>query len=411
MSRVLKGVSIAVLGNIINAALNVLFIMILIRKQGLASYGDYGWYLALISSLLVLCRPNVWQALASKCSVLNEGPVLRYEISCYFCMDIAFSAICILICLVVFLFLSASLHAFLIVPYLLFYNNGFAVGYLRAANGFHYYALVQVLSGVVKIIGVMVYPEMEAFELLCVTLFVDGLVWMFLYLGVCFVAGLPKRKFRRTRVVKVFSGRLGFVLGTQLSAILDLPVAHFDRVVAGLFLSSEILGVYVLLRRIGTLFAVAVEPVSYVLLPEFSKALKGREVGILQSYALKMVYFITLFCGLSILVCFLGFDFFDQFLLEGKLDGYKNITILLILVQGFGLMFSWLHPFMVSAGMLRENNAIILCANLSYLILLAILSFFWSIWGAIFSLLLQYLIVVSFKYYYFYKFKAGVGCE
>ncbi|MEG1325441.1 MAG: hypothetical protein RSD99_11160, partial [Janthinobacterium sp.] len=61
-------------------------------------------------------------------------------------------------------------------------------------------------------------------------------------------------------------------------AIADLPVAHVDKILVGLALSSEALGIYNILKRLYSIINMATAPVYMNSIPEFAKKVNCDDV-------------------------------------------------------------------------------------------------------------------------------------
>lgn len=406
MLGLIKSAIFAIGGNAVNAILNVVFIVICIASYGLEFFGAYGWHLAAIMTSMILSKPNVWQGFVKHYVVESDELGRRSVLIDYFIIDLIFSLLSSGFCVFVLFFLTDSFYVFLLIPYIAFYNNGFSIGFLRCNDCFGYYALAQSISASLKVLLVIVFHPESAVEFVCVVLLFDGAVWLILYSFVIMYSSLNLRAVffnqkHSSIIYLIRSQRLKFVLGTYLTAMFDLPVAHLDRVIVGLFLSPAGLGIYILLRRFGVLFSVIVEPISYVLFPEFSRYLKNGRDGLKSAILLARYQSCFVFAVgcMSFLTMLFFFETIDEFVFDAQLGSNRGVLLLMIFIQTAGLMFTWMNPIIVAAGMLKKNNFVVLSSNIIYLFMLFILSYFWGLVGAILALGFQYISTTLMKWY------------
>jgi O-antigen/teichoic acid export membrane protein len=402
LSRIIKDTTTVISGNMSNAALNMAFVFVFVSQYGVDVFGQFGFYQAAILSTVIFLKPNVWQAFVKFYSTDKHTD---FNKEFFFKGDFFAAIFSSVVALIISYLLIDTYLVILLIPYLLFYNNGFTIGYLRSTQKFHWYAFAQILSAFFKLLIVLTIPLIELNDYFCYIFFIDGFVWGVLYAVVLIKSklllllrnGKSDQFFKNKKLIKE---RVKFVFGTHLSTILDLPVAHFDKLIVGVFLSPSSLGIYIILRRLGALFSILAESFSYVFFSEFSKnAIKGLE-GLKET--LKLVKYQVIFTVL-IGTCAVGFisgffNFINSKFFDNKLDGMLDLIILTILIQTLGLMFNWLNPLVIAHGLLKRNNQIIFFSNSIYVLLLGLLSLNYGLFGAVLALGGQFLMVAILKF-------------
>lgn len=402
LSRIIKDAATVISGNISNAALNMAFVFVFVSKYGIDVFGQFGFYQAAILSTVIFLKPNVWQAFVKFYSTEKNTD---FNKEFFFKGDFFAAIFSSVVTLIISYLLIDTYLVILLIPYLLFYNNGFTIGYLRSTQKFHWYAFAQILSAFLKLLILLTIPLIDLNEYFCYIFFIDGFVWGILYAVVLIKSqlilllrnGKNSQLFKNKNLIKE---RVKFVLGTHLNTVFDLPVAHFDKLIVGFFLSPSSLGVYIILRRLGVLFSIIAESLSYVLFSEFSKnAIKGLE-GLKHTLSLAkyQVIFTVLIGTCSVVSILVFFDFINSYFFGGRLEGVLDLIILTVLIQTFGLMFNWLNPLIITYGLLKRNNQIIFLSNSIYILFLALLSINYGVFGAVLALGIQFLMVITLKF-------------
>lgn len=391
-----KNIFYAVFGNTTAAIISLFFVIFYVNVNGIESFGVYSFYQTILMVTLVGFKPNVWQAFISFINKDNLNVSQRDSLRViFFTLDLFYGVVACGFSFLLLSFFVPEFNFIYFIPFYLFALNGFLVGYLRSEDKFHIYAFYQVLSSLVKLLILIIFPGLDPVELINKIFLCDGILWLLFYLyGLFPIWDKIKKMNLFSLPFYKFVEIIRFSLGTHLTALIDLPVAHLDKLVVGSLLSDSLLGVYTLLKRIALIFSVVIEPISQVLLPLFVSNSKDKNKVI---YAhMTMVLFIG---SIGLCFTFFSFDYFNATFLNNVLENHFQDVIFIISIQVLALLFTWIHPLIIALGLIGLNNKVTFVANAAYIMFLALLTDYYGMTGAVLALAIQYFIVIVFKFF------------
>ncbi|MYM88087.1 oligosaccharide flippase family protein [Rugamonas sp. FT82W] len=183
---------------------------------------------------------------------------------------------------------------------------------------------------------------------------------------------------------------------STMLAVADLPVSYIDKVLVGVALSPEALGIYNILKRLYAIVSMATSPVYTNSIPEFSHKLNvGDREGAFALWrkTIMVLLPISSFIGLAAFVCR---PLWVPIIYRG-LDHYALELFLMMLTAVVGGSFITTHAFYWALGKRRQTSVVTVCSNLLYIGELLVLSHFFGITGAISAFLLHVSLVVVVK--------------
>ncbi|OFA03348.1 polysaccharide biosynthesis protein [Duganella sp. HH101] len=192
---------------------------------------------------------------------------------------------------------------------------------------------------------------------------------------------------------------------STLLAVADLPVAYIDKVLVGVALSPEALGVYNILKRLYAIISMATSPVYTNSIPEFSHKLNvGDRAGAFALWR-KTILILLPVATLIGLTAFLCRPIWVPIIYRG-LAQYDLELFIMMLTAVIGGSFITTHAFYWALGKKRETSVVTVCSNLLYMVELLVLSHYFGITGAISAFLLHVSLVVVIKVILVLKEKA-----
>nr|WP_043479929.1 hypothetical protein [Janthinobacterium sp. HH01] len=192
---------------------------------------------------------------------------------------------------------------------------------------------------------------------------------------------------------------------STLLAVADLPVAYIDKVLVGVALSPEALGVYNILKRLYAIISMATAPVYTNSIPEFSHKLNvGDRAGAFALWR-KTILILLPVATLIGLTAFLCRPIWVPIIYRG-LAQYDLELFIMMLTAVIGGSFITTHAFYWALGKKKETSVVTVCSNLLYMAELLLLSHYFGITGAISAFLLHVSLVVVIKVILVLKEKA-----
>ena len=189
-------------------------------------------------------------------------------------------------------------------------------------------------------------------------------------------------------------------------AVADLPVAHVDKILVGLALSPEALGIYNILKRLYSIINMATAPVYMNSIPEFARKVNRDDVAgayKLWRKTILMLMPVSAFIGV---VFFATRDIWTGFVYHGLVN-YSSELFVVILTAVIAGSFITSHAFYWALGKKRQTTVITVTSNIIYLGLLLLLSAKFQLIGALIAFLIHVVAVVLVKVFFLLKEKGA----
>ncbi len=185
-------------------------------------------------------------------------------------------------------------------------------------------------------------------------------------------------------------------------AVADLPVAHVDKILVGLALSPEALGIYNILKRLYSIINMATAPVYMNSIPEFAR--KVNRDDLTGAYALwrKTILLLMPISACIGIVFFVTRGIWTGFVYHG-LASYSGELFVVILTAVIAGSFITSHAFYWALGKKRQTTIITVTSNIIYLGLLLLLSAKFQLIGALVAFLIHVSAVVLVKVVFLLK--------
>lgn len=280
----------------------------------------------------------------------------------------------------------------------LFNVTGAATGLLRIAGLYRLLAAHLVLANACRLVGVAVGIALGA-----------GMSWFLWVYGLSMLLGYAVIMFgglsiaRRwelglvTSTYSYFKQYLSFLVWTNLSSVLTVPVKHFDVMVVGAVLSEAAAGQFKVIRQVGQLLGQISSPLYQAVYPFLSrdvgegKAQSGIRLARDSGYLV-----VVLAVPLGLMVSVPGIWWIPSVLGEsytGLVAPLVVFSVLSALSLGAGVV----HPLFLSLGFARETVIILLCTTPVYLWLLWYLTGVMGLMGVVLAFGIEFFSVVAIK--------------
>tara|TARA_Y100001001_G_scaffold20928_1_gene18027 strand:- start:4065 stop:5159 length:1095 start_codon:yes stop_codon:yes gene_type:complete len=278
-----------------------------------------------------------------------------------------------------------------------FFNNGLSVGGLRAEEKYGMLSFLQIVNFLSKFFLIIVFCIVEnVLDPFFVFAAVDFVVYGFAYFYLLF-----KRKFKP---------RLKLSLNRQwknsqyLATVADLPVQQVDRVILSVFLSSEALGVYALVRRVSLAFSQVVEPISHIFLNRVSR----QKLSDVKKDDCLMSSFFVFLLGLSVVFFFYMFyPFVVNYI--SVLESYRGggYFYFMMTVCVLSSSFFWVNMLAVAFDKKYKYLKDVVVSNVVFVCLLPVFAYVAGIGGAILAVAIQQGVIIVSRLVYVWPFLRG----
>ncbi|WOR31695.1 lipopolysaccharide biosynthesis protein [Citrobacter portucalensis] len=389
-------------GNSFIAISNILISIIMARYYGLEYLGEFTLVQTVYIILGVLSKPFTWQSIIK----FSKNTNLKFNI-----MRSMIIELCYLLFFVFFLILLHELNFEVIdkITYIsLFYNNfptlliliigawsfniGTVLGYFRFKQDYVYISLIQTLSSFIKVLICLVGNYSVA-EFIIIYAMIDIIFWLSAYTWIFLKSFSWRLFFNSFKTIKKFTI---FSIWGQIHSLLDMPVQYGDRFIINLFLGTNVLGAFNIIRRIGMVLGQFTEPLYQIIMVEFKK---HSHLPLFQLWKKNLKSQFTIMgmgCFLFI-ISVMTYPFFDRVIFHGQLRYYEAVFNIYLVIQIIVLSFVWLHPIFILKSKMKANFYILLIANATYLLIFSYFAPLFDLYSFCIAYGVQTIIVIVSK--------------
>jgi O-antigen/teichoic acid export membrane protein len=400
MSNYLKLISVFI-GNMSLAVSSFIIAAILIANSDIKDYGEFVLYQASIVSWVILSKPPIWQAIVKFSHEIKLTEVLRITFSIEIVSYVLLSLLSLIIAIFFFTdqFIDNYIIIFICIFFGYFINSGVVLGVFRSESKFYVLSLIQFITSMMKLICCFFYHT-DILILFTVFVLIDGFVWLFVYIYIYIKKVkyeiLPK-EVDANYSKKIFS----FSLWSWGNSISDLPVTQFDRVIIAYLMGLEVVGVYNIMKRVSQLLGQVADPISQIAFPAFSRMLYSGERDKIYKIVIKISFLMIVVTLITLLITNVFYDFVNIKVFSNKLFLYKNELLMFMSIQGISLVFVWIHPLFLSVGRMKEGFFIVTLSSFIYVSILVLFKDM-ELFGILLATIIQYVVLISLKFYYIY---------
>ncbi len=402
-NKLFKNSVLSFLLNVSTAAISFLAIPMTLKIIGIQEYGNLVFVQAVAMIVFSLVTIQYWQGMlvefpgkSNFVGVLEQHAFrsMRYEIFGILVAGIVVAAFLLFDIKQVANFSLTGL--LLIVVSTVLPSFGSLIAYFRLAEKNHVLLMVGLICNLLRLALLYISLKYSASVFAVLLSYALPEVLRVVYLSVSMHFGKVHIA-EETDSGSVDEGRiLSTGKWSTFMAIADLPIAHIDKIIVSFSLSSEMLGVYNILKRIYGILGMATSPVYINSIPEFARKINASDLAGAVALWRKTILLLVPISAIIGFACYFSSSLWIPILYRG-LDSYKNELILIMVTAVVSGGFITTHALYWSLGKKRQTSVITVISNLCYLILLYVLSAKFGIFGAIGALLLQIIGVVALK--------------
>ena len=414
-NKLVKNVMIVLIGNVGSSIINLFITIIMARFMGNATYGIFLIALQYMNLLDGILNFQSWAGVikyGSEAIIEKREDKLASIFKCGFIIDIA-TAICGTIVALMILPIAAmimkwnsnlTLLAAIFSIEILFHVEGTSIGILRLYNKFSHTAKQAIISAIIKFLLVGIYLLVGGRSILVVTvLYVTTDIIKHLILVVMAISVLKKKmglsKVARSSLKILDKCFLKYTIWNNVSYSVDVPVKYFDVFIVSM-ISVDMVSIYKVFKQIIQVFSMLVNPVSQVVLPQFSELVAMKKTKTSLEKVLKLrnvilvagtiVTVISLIFGKQVFKIILGTEY------------SKNLLLFEVMFITYILLMSYtaIHPFFAALGVAKVDFIYTVVSNVIYMIISIGLVKYFGIYSIILATGIQGLFLIVMKYRY-----------
>lgn len=184
-----------------------------------------------------------------------------------------------------------------------------------------------------------------------------------------------------------------------LTQLADLPIAQLDRFIVAALLGLELVAVYQIMRRIGSVFSQFAGPLYQVLYPSMIADLAHKGKIHVLSVGIQMFWGLLLAGMAGVAFAYATSDFWMHYFIGDEFQGrgFESVLYVLLLIQAVAVACIFIHPLLLAVGGERETLYITILANSVFMASLQPLAVF-GMWGVLLAIALQYSLAIGPKF-------------
>jgi len=290
--------------------------------------------------------------------------------------------------------LMAVLYSFII----LFNISGTPTGVLRLFNRFRLFAVQNIISAVIKFIGIVIllFIGADLWSVLILWM-VTTIIGQLLLLGLgwreLYIQGFEGTYKAPIRDISTqHPGIWGFILTTNLSGAVKLSVREFDIMFVGWLAGVEGAGLFKIAKQIAAIPAMLSDPLYQAIYPDLSRLWARDDTETFKHLILRS----ALVAGGAATIIWLGVilfgSFFIQLVFGAEYIGAQPVLVWYMLAMVIAIYGFPLTPAMLSMGRPKTTFWVHLSSTIAYLPLLFIFIEWMGLIGAGIAYVCYYLI-------------------
>lgn len=414
-NKLVKNVTTVIIGNGGSSVINLIITVIMTRVLGNTTYGLFLIALQYMNLLDGIINFQSWVGVikyGSEAIVEEREDKLAAIFKSGFIIDIVTAvagtivAVIILPLVVHFMKWESNLPtlALLFSIEILFHIEGTSVGILRLYDKFSYTAKQSIVAAVLKLLFVGGYLLLGGKSIVIVTiLYVFTDILKYLLLVVMAISVLQKEigilNVVKSSVKILDKNFLKYTIWNNISYTVDVPVKYFDIFIIS-FISVDMVAVYKVFKQITQVFSMLVNPISQVILPQFSELVAKNRIEEALSKVIKLRNAILAVGSVAVVLSIIfGKTVFTWIL---GVEYGNNIFLFEIIFITYILLMSYIaiHPLFDALGVAEMSFVYTALSNVIY-ICMAIGCVKWlGIYSIILATLIQggYIIYMKYRY-------------
>lgn len=399
--NLIKNSSMMFVLNLLTTVMGFFAIPITIKIIGIETYGYLVFIQSIASTIFTLTGLQYWQGL------LVELPGRHLESSALkqiILKSLGYESIAMLIVMITAVILPifqlSQIHNFSRIDLLLISISavlpvlGTLSAFFRLVNKYNILMFTGLVTSAVKLILLYLTLNTDAtLSNLILAYFIPELLRFVFLSGLIFISR-PSLQGDLASVTIDYAKMFNVGKWATLQTIADLPVTHFDKIILGLALPGEQLGVYNILKKIYGVINMATGPFYITSIPEFATHINSKDIKGAFALWKKTTQILFPVVSLIALSCFFSMDLWMPFIYKG-LSNFEPELVVVLITSVIAGTFVTTHSFYWALGKAKETTIVNIATNVIYLMLLYALSLQYGLMGSVLAFLAQVIIFIT----------------
>lgn len=276
--------------------------------------------------------------------------------------------------------------------------SGTCIGILRIFNKFNYITYINMISAVIRIILFFVgLVSKLGFIYFFTVELINTVVKYTLYMIFAYKALKENDMADFYKVeLKIDKSFFKFNLYSNITSTIDLPIGTLTTFIMNKYLGFEMISVYKIFEKIGSLLGRLSEPLNQIIYPELNNLIVNNGYKAARRLAKKLVLGIG---GLGI-VTLLGVVLTHKLWLWMLIPNYDIYIVSLYIYMTYIIftnVTASIHSLFLAEGYINYTLYIVLCVNIVYCIIIIPIVKMFALNGVILALFIQAVLVISIK--------------
>jgi O-antigen/teichoic acid export membrane protein len=413
-NSLLKNSVLSFLLNVSSTAISFFAIPVSLKIIGIEGYGSFVFVQSAALIAFTLSTVQYWQGLLVELPGKSEKLlILRQQVL----RSIGFEALGFTVAFVALLLFAhfqaaqfsqfSSLDLLLIVVSTIFPSLGSVVAFFRLTDKYQVLMASGLCANLLRLALLYAALHFSPTPSAFIAAYAVPELLRFAYLGA--VVLLKRAQGEDGQGGAAVDGRKVFTAGcwSMGQAVADLPVANVDKILVGLALSPEALGIYNILKRLYSVINMATAPVYMNSIPEFSRKVNVGDVAgafALWRKTIGVLLPVSTVIGLS---AYLSRSIWMPFIYRG-LAGHSVELAIVVATSVVAGSFITTHSLFWALGKRMQTTLIAVGCNIFYLGVLLGLSSRFGLVGAVSAFLIHVLAIVSIKVVFLLREKRNI---
>lgn len=281
---------------------------------------------------------------------------------------------------------------------IIFNLSGTCIGVLRIFNKFNYITYINMISAIVRIILFIIgFISKQGFIYFLIIEIIYSIIKNILYIIYSYKTLCTNKlgDFYRVKL-KISKSFFMFNLYSNLTSTIDLPIGTLTTFIINKYLGFELISVYKIFEKIGSLLGRLAEPLNQIVYPELNNLISNNNKQAANSLVKKLILGIS-----AVGVIGISFILFTYklwlWLLIPNYEVYIGSLMLYILFIIFVNVTASVHSLFLASGYVKYTLPIVLIINIIYCLFIIPIIKTFMLNGVILVLFIQAIMVVIAK--------------
>jgi hypothetical protein len=382
----------------INPVATILIYSILVKFASTSQLANFIFTMAIYNTFAIVSKLSTWQFTLVELDHIKNHSQVDIVIEKIFNEDFfhfLFCASILAICFELNLIQISRVELYIIMITGYFFNNSVVIGLNRYNETFFYLFSILIISLVLKIAFTIIMINTAPNYLISAIILVDFIIWAPVTIRLI-MRSKVKSEYNFPKIHEIYNQRK---VNFYVSSVATIPINQLDKILLYYVLDELLLSVYAIAQRGNVLFSILIEALNVLYIK--MKGANSKKIDFLELKFTLLSFITQMMLLFSILLLF---NVIDRFSFDNILQDFKAEIILFYICYIACASLFWIHTKAAKFLSIADYvNSIIYSILLYYAFLLVLVKTdainFWSV---LMSLVVQYITVISLRFYFLY---------